>query len=70
MWCLLMTVSIKNLLEYGNTRAATRLITINTKPSASNQRRGRISFQTSGRTALSLWTLGGFGSCLGSELNL
>jgi hypothetical protein len=46
------------------------LITINTSPSASSQRRGRISFQTSGRTALSLWAFGGFDGCFGSELNL
>src|ERR1700716_1281536 len=70
MRCLLMTVSIRNRLEYGNTKAATRLITISPKPSASSQRRGRISFQTSGRTARSLWTFGGFGVSLTGEFNL
>src|SRR6202035_642645 len=70
MRCLLMTVSIKNLVEYGNTSAATRLITINTKPSASSQRRGRISFQTSGKTARSLWTFGVFWAVLRSVVNL
>src|SRR5580658_10257388 len=65
-----MTISIRNRLEYGNTKAATRLITINTKPSASNPRRGRISFQTSGKTARSLSTLGFFWAGLGSVLNL
>jgi hypothetical protein len=36
---------------------------------ASNPRRGRISFQTSGRTAFSLWILAGFGMSLPEELN-
>src|ERR1700730_18869648 len=40
------------------------------KPSASSQRRGRISFQTSGKTARSLWTFGGFGVSLTGEFNL
>src|ERR1700716_3735315 len=70
MRCLLMTVSIRNRLEYGSTKAATRLITMSPKPSASSPRRGRISAQTSGKTARSLWTLGGFGGSLVGEFNL
>jgi hypothetical protein len=65
-----MTVSIRNFVEYGSTNAATRLMIINPKPSTSSPRRGRMSFQTSGKTALSLSTFGGFGGCLGSVLNL
>src|SRR5229473_979192 len=69
MRCLLMTVSIRNFVEYGRTRAATRLMSISTNPSASNPRRGRINSQTSGSTARSLWILGGFWVSLGGELN-
>src|SRR5579863_7353925 len=65
-----MTTSIRNFMEYGNTNPATLLITISTKPSASNQRRGRISFQTSGKTVLSLWIFGGFAASIPGELNL
>src|SRR3984885_4652132 len=43
---------------------------MSTKPSASSQRRGRISFQTSGRMTRSLSTLGIFWAGLGSVLNL
>jgi hypothetical protein len=46
------------------------LITINTKPIASSPRRGRISFQTSGKTAFSLCILGGFVASLSGELNV
>jgi hypothetical protein len=56
--------------EYGSTNPATLLMTIRTKPSASNPRRGRISFQTSGQTAFSRWIFGGFGASLAGELNL
>src|SRR5579864_2823303 len=70
MWCLLMTSSIRNLVEAGSTNPETRLITINTSPTASSPRRGRISFQTSGQTAFSRWIFGGFAASLGGELNL
>src|SRR6201987_4869523 len=36
----------------------------------SSPRRGRISFQTSGKTAFSLWILAGFGVSVPEELNL
>src|SRR5258708_28317019 len=45
-------------------------MTINTKPSASNPRRGRINFQTSGHTAFNRWIFGGFAASLAAELNL
>src|SRR5579864_2285732 len=70
MWCLLMTSSIRNLVEAGSTNPETRLITINTRPTASSPPRGRISFQTSGQTAFSRWIFGGFAASLGGELNL
>src|SRR2546422_1057396 len=69
MRCLLMTVSIRNFVEYGRTRAATRLMSINMNPRASRPRRGRISSQTSGSTARSLWILGGFWVSWVGELN-
>src|SRR5207245_9542953 len=69
MRCLLMTVSIRNFVEYGKTRAATRLMSISTNPRASRPRRGRISSQTSGSTARSLWILGGFWVSWVGELN-
>src|SRR6201988_2214522 len=65
-----MTSSIRNLVDAGRTKPETRLITISTKPTASSQRRGRISFQTSGRIALRRWILGGFVASLAEELNL
>src|SRR4030095_6918211 len=61
MWCLAMTPSIRNLVEYGSTRPDTRLITMSTKPIASNPRRGRIKSQTVGAIARSRWVfIGGF----------
>src|SRR6202007_128279 len=69
-WCLLMTSSIRNLVEAGSTNPETRLTTISARPAINNPRRGRISSQTSGSTARSLWTFGGFEVSLGGELNL
>jgi hypothetical protein len=45
-------------------------MTISTKPMASNPRRGRISFQTSGSTAFNLSIFGGFAASFEGELNL
>jgi hypothetical protein len=62
-------LSIRNFEEYGSTNPAILLITINTKPTASSPRRGRINFQTSGQTALKRWIFGGFAASLTGELN-
>ena len=70
IWLLPTTSSIKNFEEYGSTNCASRLTSINRNPSASSQRRGRISFQTSGMMARSLSTLGVFWVGLGSVLNV
>src|SRR5579862_5029516 len=45
-----MTVSIRNFVEYGNTRPDTRLMTIKRKPMASKPRRGRTSSKMMGKT--------------------
>src|SRR5208282_3054434 len=70
VWCLVTTLSIRNFEEYGSTNPATLLTTISTKPSASRPRRGRISFHTSGKMALSLLTFGGCTASLAGGLNL
>jgi len=44
-------------------------MTISMNPMASNPRRGRINFQTSGKTAFSLSIFGGFAASFGDELN-
>src|SRR5579864_6168811 len=69
-WCLPTTLSIRNLEEYGSTNPANLLMTINTKPSASTPRRGRINFQTSGQTAFRRLISNDFVGALGGELNL
>ena len=63
-------MSIRNFEEYGSTKPASLLQTISTKPMASNPRRGRISFQTSGQTAFSrsIWNF--LSSGLEAGLNL
>src|SRR5580704_14327811 len=70
VWPLPTTLSIRNFEEYGSTNPANLLITINTNPSASNPRRGRISFHTSGQTALRRWIFGGFSASFAGGLNL
>src|SRR5215813_11868374 len=45
-------------------------MTISTKPMTSSPRRGRINFQTSGKTAFSLSIFGGFPASFAGELNL
>ena len=49
-WCLPITLSIRNFVEPGRTRPATRLISISPKPSARIALRGSISSHTSGRS--------------------
>src|SRR5215472_13629796 len=49
IWCFVITLSTRYLVEAGSTNPETRLIPINTKPSASKPRRGFINAQTSGR---------------------
>src|ERR1017187_6182941 len=68
--CLVTTLSIRNFEEYGSTNPASLLITIRTKPSPSNARRGRINFQTSGQTAFRRWIFGGFAASLAEKLIL
>ena len=62
-----MTPSNKNLVEYGSTRLATRLITISRKPRLSRARRGRVSSQTIGNTARKRCALAGFADALSGE---
>src|ERR1700728_1987843 len=47
---LTRTLSTRNLVDAGRTSPETRLITINTKPNASNHLRGLMSVQISGST--------------------
>src|SRR5579859_7065270 len=69
-WCLPTTLSIRNFEEYGSTNPASLLITINTNPTASRLRRGRINFHTSGQTAFRRLISNDFVGALGGELNL
>src|SRR5215831_11292060 len=46
-----MTLSTRYLVDAGSTKPATRLIAIRKNPSTKMARRGRISAQTSGKTA-------------------
>src|ERR1700730_8957808 len=70
-WCLAMTLSIRNLVEYGSTSPETRFTTMSRKPSVSRPRRVRMSSHTSGRTARSRCVvIAGFGFGVGDELTV
>src|SRR3954451_24224593 len=48
-----MTSSTKNLVEYGSTNPATRLMAMSISPRRRSHRRGRTIFQISGHSTLS-----------------